>query len=69
MLMMVQMFSSLHQDQTRQVREELDHLHAITRELHTLRAELTTSAAARPRPRPRCPPPRLRICPGFPDAR
>jgi hypothetical protein len=44
MLMMVQMFSSLHHDQTRNIREQLDELRAVTRELDLLRGTLTDAA-------------------------
>jgi hypothetical protein len=40
MMMLVQMFSSLHRDQLGFIREELDRLHDLTHELHTLQKEL-----------------------------
>ena len=40
MVMMVQMFRSLHRDQMQLVREELDRLHELTAELQSLQADL-----------------------------
>jgi pSer/pThr/pTyr-binding forkhead associated (FHA) protein len=39
-LLVVQTFSALHRDQMGVIREELDRLHQLTSELHTLQAEL-----------------------------
>jgi hypothetical protein len=39
MLMMAQLFSRLHHDQMQQLREELDQVHHLTRELQELQAE------------------------------
>jgi hypothetical protein len=39
-LMMVEMFTALHEDQIKVVRQELDGLRALTRELHELQREL-----------------------------
>ncbi len=54
LLMMVQMFSNLHKDQMGVVRQELDRLHELTRELHTLQDQLGRRriAAAAPPPVP-----------------
>jgi hypothetical protein len=40
MMMMFQMFTDLHRDQMGAIREELDHLHDLTREIQALQAEL-----------------------------
>jgi pSer/pThr/pTyr-binding forkhead associated (FHA) protein len=56
--MLVQMFSTMHREQMDVIREELDRLHELTRELQELRDELTrapsraTAPAAGPAPRP-----------------
>jgi pSer/pThr/pTyr-binding forkhead associated (FHA) protein len=60
MAMMVQMFRGLHQDQTALIRDELDRVQELTRELQTLQAQLnrpapaaaTTREAAAPGPAP-----------------
>ena len=57
-LVMVQMFSSLHRDQMGLIREELDRLHQLTQELHALQAELARQSAAPAAPQP-APPPKL----------
>ncbi len=60
--MLVQMFSSMHREQMDVIREELDRLHDLTRELQELREELAQSsarpapAAAPARPIPTLPP-------------
>jgi hypothetical protein len=46
MLMMVQMFSTLHREQMSLLREELDKLHAINRELQSLQSEFGWQPAA-----------------------
>lgn len=45
MVMMVQMFGSLHREQMELIRDELDHLHQVTRELQELRTELVKQPA------------------------
>jgi hypothetical protein len=46
MVMLVQMFSAMHQDQMGLIREELDRLNQLTQELHTLQAEASKQAVA-----------------------
>lgn len=46
MMVMFQTFSTLHRDQMELVRQELDRVHDLTRQLHTLQAELAKQPAA-----------------------
>jgi predicted component of type VI protein secretion system len=57
---MVQMFSDLHRDQVRVLREELIRLHQLTSELTVLRAELAKHPAP-PSPQPASPPGLARV--------
>jgi pSer/pThr/pTyr-binding forkhead associated (FHA) protein len=52
MLVMAEMFTSLHREQTGLVREEMEHLRRITQELTTLQAELARQKAGEPAPAP-----------------
>jgi pSer/pThr/pTyr-binding forkhead associated (FHA) protein len=56
MLMMVQMFSTLHREQMDLIRDELDQLHGLTRELQELQAELVKHPPAKA-PAPTAPAP------------
>jgi pSer/pThr/pTyr-binding forkhead associated (FHA) protein len=46
MMVMFQTFSTLHRDQMELVRQELDRVHELTRQLHALQAELAKQPAA-----------------------
>lgn len=46
MMVMFQTFSTLHRDQMELVRQELDRVHDLTRQLHALQAELAKQPAA-----------------------
>jgi len=46
MMVMFQTFSALHRDQMELVRQELDRVHELTRQLHALQAELAKQPAA-----------------------
>ncbi len=46
MMMMAEMFTTLHKEQAALVREELEHLRRLTRELNTLQAEQTRQSVA-----------------------
>jgi pSer/pThr/pTyr-binding forkhead associated (FHA) protein len=46
MMVMFQTFSTLHRDQMELVRQELDRVHELTRQLHALQAELSKQPAA-----------------------
>jgi len=46
MMVMFQTFSALHRDQMELVRQELDRVHELTRQLHALQAELSKQPAA-----------------------
>ncbi len=46
MMVMFQTFSTLHRDQMELVRQELDRVHDLTRQLHALQAELSKQPAA-----------------------
>ncbi len=46
MMMMAEMFTTLHKEQAALVREELEHLRRLTRELNTLQAEQTRQSIA-----------------------
>jgi pSer/pThr/pTyr-binding forkhead associated (FHA) protein len=48
MLMMAEMFTTLHREQTGLVREEMEHLRRITQELTTLQGELARQKAGEP---------------------
>jgi hypothetical protein len=50
MLMMAQMFTTLHREQMDLVRDELERMHRLTRELQDLRAQLTGQTSAPPTP-------------------
>jgi pSer/pThr/pTyr-binding forkhead associated (FHA) protein len=52
MLMMAEMFTSLHREQTGLVREEMEHLRRLTQELTTLQTELSRRQAEEPAPPP-----------------
>jgi hypothetical protein len=58
MLMMVQMFCTMHREQMSCIRDELDHVQCLTRELQELQAELRqVTATGEPAPRPQSAPP------------
>jgi pSer/pThr/pTyr-binding forkhead associated (FHA) protein len=48
MLMMAEMFTTLHREQSALVREELEHVRQLTRQLHTLQAERARQTAEPP---------------------
>jgi hypothetical protein len=52
-MMMFQMFGTLHQEQVGLLREELDHIRRLTGELHELRAQLGQRPPAADGPHPR----------------
>jgi hypothetical protein len=47
MVMVVQMFGTMHRDQMAVIREELDRLHALSKELHGLKNELASQSRNR----------------------